>query len=120
MTLELGFRLQQVVLVLTRSPFLDVSQRILSSFLATGVEVKVYLLYDGVVAAKKGFGSRGIFNFKALIERYIQKGVRIVVDGRECQARGLDDLIEGVEVLDAPVSDLVDDIMNRNNRVIFV
>jgi len=81
---------------------------------ATRLEVKIYLLYDGVVAAKKGC------NVAGKIEEYIQKGVRIVVDDKEFQARGLGEMIEGVEVLNNPVSDLVSDVMKENSRVIVV
>ena len=103
-----------LILVLTRSPFLDISQRILSlpGLMATRLEVKVYLLYDGVVAAKTGCVGE--------IEECIRKGVRFVVDAREFQARGLSKMIEGVEVLENPVSDLVDDVMKENSRVIIV
>ena len=77
------------------------------------LETKIYLLYDGVVAAKKGYAASDI-------KKLIKKRVAVFVDLQEFKARGFDALIDGVKVLDNPVSELVDDIMRENSRVIVV
>ncbi len=42
------------------------------------------------------------------------------MDGSEFKARGLGRMLDDVKALDHPVSELVDDIMEENSRVIFV
>ena len=105
-----------LIAVLTRSPFSNLRPfTSLASKLAGQVSsVKIYLFYDGVLAAKKGA------SVEAEVRELTQKGVTVIVDGREFRARGLGPMVEGVKALDHPVSELVDDIMEENSRVILV
>lgn len=103
------------ILVLTGSPFSKVAETFLdlANSLAEQVSnAKVYLFYDGVLAAKKGN------QMETTLRDLAQKGVKVIVDGREFKARGLGEMAEGLEALDHPVSELVDDIMEENSRVI--
>jgi len=105
------------ILILTRSPFSEAARRffsLLDSISRQASGVKVYLFYDGVLAAKKGN------RMEAEVKAFIQKGVKVIVDGREFKARGLGEMSEGLEVLEHPVSELVDDIMAENSRAIVV
>jgi sulfur relay protein TusB/DsrH len=105
------------IVVLTQSPFSDVAGaffNIMNSLANQISEIKLYLFYGGVLAVKKDT------RLEAKMRELTQKGVVIIVDGREFNARGLGRIIEGVKVLDHPVSELVDDIMEENSRVIFV
>ena len=105
------------ILILTRSPFSEAAQaffRLLNSIAKRASGVKVYLFYDGVLAAKKDN------RMEAEIREFVQKGVQVIVDEREFKARGLGEMSEGLEVLEHPVSEMVDDIMAENSRAIVV
>jgi len=105
------------VFVLTRSPFSEVSQRFLSlvgSAVDLVKDVRLYLFYDGVLAARKGG------QVEKVLEGLITAGVRVITDGTEFKARGLAEMAKGIEVLSHPVSELVEDIMDENSRLILV
>ena len=105
------------ILILTRSPFSEAARgffRLLNLIAKRASGVKVYLFYDGVLAAKKGN------RMEAEVRDLAQKGVKVIVDGREFKARGLGEMSEGLEVLEHPISELVDDIMLENSRTIVV
>jgi len=65
-----------------------------------GMSVKVFLMGDGVVAAKRGQRTpEGFYNMEKMLQALIQRGVEVKVCGTCINARGLDpsELVEGVE-----------------------
>jgi len=66
----------------------------------TGMSVKVFLMGDSVVAAKRGQKTPdGYYNLEKMLRVLIKKGVEVKVCGACIDARGLDtsELVEGVE-----------------------
>jgi len=65
-----------------------------------GMDVKVFLMGDSVLAAKRGQKTpEGYYNMEKMIVALVQRRVEIKVCGACINARGLDvrDLVEGVE-----------------------
>lgn len=70
-----------------------------SSSQEVGMEVKVFLMGDSVLAAKKGQKTpEGYYNIEKMIGSLAQRGVEFKACGSCLDARGLDagDLVEGV------------------------
>lgn len=66
----------------------------------TGMSVRVFLMGDSVVAAKRGQKTpEGFYNMEKMLQALIHKGVEVKVCGTCINARGLDpsELVEGVE-----------------------
>ncbi len=66
----------------------------------TGMSVRVFLMGDSVVAAKRGQKTpEGFYNMEKMLQALIHKGVEVKVCGTCINARGLDpsELAEGVE-----------------------
>lgn len=67
---------------------------------AKEVEVKIFLLGDGVSAAKKGQSTpQGYYNLEKMLEDLIKRKTEIEVCGTCIAARGIkeEDMIEGVK-----------------------
>jgi uncharacterized protein involved in oxidation of intracellular sulfur len=67
---------------------------------AIGMHVKVFLMGDSVLAAKKGQSTpEGYYNLEKMIAEAAQKGVEIKTCGTCLKARGITDgeLVEGVQ-----------------------
>ncbi len=65
-----------------------------------GMSVKVFLMGDSVVAAKRGQKTpEGFYNMEKMLQVLIKRGVEVKVCGACISARGLDpsELVEGVE-----------------------
>jgi uncharacterized protein involved in oxidation of intracellular sulfur len=65
-----------------------------------GMNVRVFLMGDGVSAAKRGQKTpEGFYNMEKMLQALIQRGVEVKVCGTCINARGLDpsELVEGVE-----------------------
>ena len=65
-----------------------------------GMSVKVFLMGDSVVAAKRGQKTPdGFYNMEKMIHALLQRGVEVTVCGTCINARGLDpsELVGGVE-----------------------
>jgi len=66
----------------------------------TGMKVRVFLMGDGVSAAKRGQKTpEGFYNMEKMLLALAQRGVEVKVCGTCINARGLDpsELVEGVE-----------------------
>jgi uncharacterized protein involved in oxidation of intracellular sulfur len=75
--------------------------RYASALLANQVNVNLFLLADGVGAAKRGQKTpTGYYNTASMLGELIAKGAKVKTCGTCCAARGLDqqELIEGVEI----------------------
>lgn len=74
-----------------------------------GNNVSLYLVEDGVTAARKGEFGNKLLDAK-------KKGIKILADDKAVQSRGLDGkLVDGVEVKEIGI--LLDHIIEDNNRV---
>ncbi len=103
-----------LLLVLSKDPYtteipnlvLDIG---LNARAKKGSNVSLYLVEDGVTAARRGeFGNR-LLDAK-------KKGIKILADDKAVQSRGLDGrLIDGVEIKE--ISALLDHIVEDGNRV---
>jgi uncharacterized protein involved in oxidation of intracellular sulfur len=65
-----------------------------------GMNVQVFLMGDGVAAAKRGQKTpEGFYNMEKMLQALVQRGVEVKVCGACINARGLDpsELVEGVE-----------------------
>jgi sulfur relay (sulfurtransferase) complex TusBCD TusD component (DsrE family) len=110
----------RVGLILTRPPVSEEDaenalQTGLSS-LATGDEVDLFLLSDGVWAARKGLGGR----VGELLTAFQSAGGRVHVSGEHLRAGGLaaEQLRPGVEIAPDGLDRLVDLVMEEWDRVV--
>ncbi len=103
-----------LLLVLSKDPYtteipnlvLDVG---LNARTKRGSNVSLYLVEDGVTAARKGEFGNKLLDAK-------KKGIRILADDKAVQSRGLDgNLIQGVEIKE--IGTLLDHIIEDNTRV---
>jgi uncharacterized protein involved in oxidation of intracellular sulfur len=74
--------------------------RLASTAASDEMSVRVFLMGDSVVAAKRGQRTPdGFYNMEKMLQALIQRGVEVKVCGTCINARGLDpsELVEGVE-----------------------
>jgi len=74
--------------------------RLASTAASDDMSVRVFLMGDSVVAAKRGQKTPdGFYNMEKMLQAIIQRGVEVKVCGACINARGLDpsELVEGVE-----------------------
>ncbi len=103
-----------LLLVLSKDPYtteipnlvLDIG---LNAKSKKGSNVSLYLVEDGVTAARKSEFGNKLLDAK-------KKGIKILADDRAVQSRGLDgSLVQGVEVKE--IGTLLDHIVEDNTRV---
>ncbi|HEY9207419.1 MAG TPA: DsrE family protein [Candidatus Methanoperedens sp.] len=103
-----------LLLVLSKDPYtteipnlvLDIG---LNAKSKKGSNVSLYLVEDGVTAARKSEFGNKLLDAK-------KKGIRVLADDRAVQSRGLDgSLVPGVEVKE--IGTLLDHIIEDNTRV---
>ncbi len=103
-----------LLLVLSKDPYtteipnlvLDIG---LNAKAKNGSKVSLYLVEDGVTAARKSEFGNKLLDAK-------KKGIRILADDKAVQSRGLDgNLVPGVEIKE--ISALLDHIVEDNTRV---
>ncbi|MCX9009652.1 MAG: DsrH/TusB family sulfur metabolism protein [Candidatus Methanoperedens sp.] len=106
--------MSNLLLVLSKDPYtteipnlvLDIG---LNAKAKNGSKVSLYLVEDGVTAARKSEFGNKLLDAK-------KKGIRILADDKAVQSRGLNDsLIPGVEVKE--IGTLLDHIVEDNTRV---
>jgi sulfur relay protein TusB/DsrH len=112
-TLDIGF-------VITKAPlestlpygFLTIAQHAVD----TGKRISIFLLSDGIWLVKKNQKST-VFD---LLQNLIKQGVSVIVSKDHLEAAGLNDsdIIPGVTVVEKPYAQLVDDVMEKWQRVI--
>jgi len=109
-------------LVLTRSPHegdaVAAALRTALAALEGGDSVEVFLLGDGVWAAKKGVKGEAA----ELLEAMLKKGAELTASGEHLKACGLapEDLLPGTRVAEDPYDTLVDLVMERWDKVMVV
>ncbi len=77
-------------------------------------DVTIYLLQDGVLAARRSFKAG-----QQLVEEAGRNGLRLLVDGVSARPRGIvgDRLAKGIDVTD--MGTLVDLLMERSDKAIW-
>ena len=74
--------------------------RLAEALLVGEAEVRIFLLGDGVTAAKQGQATpKGYYNLEQMLQKLIEKGATVRACGSCLQARGLnpEELVPGVE-----------------------
>jgi sulfur relay protein TusB/DsrH len=107
-----GKYMTNLLLVLSKDPFTteipDLVMDIAHEATAKGADVSLYLIEDGVTAARN-------HTFGQKLARIQQQGVRVFADDMSLLARGISDkLIEGVEIKE--IGTLLDFIVDDYHR----
>jgi sulfur relay protein TusB/DsrH len=81
-----------------------------------GMDVRIYLLGDGVLCSKKG--QKG--HIGANIRAAISKGISVKASAKDLRARAItaEQVEQGVELVEDMEGDFVEDVMERSERVI--
>ncbi len=101
-----GEKLARATIVINRAPYGEETPwnalRLAQALIAKGLDVNIFLLGDGVSAAKKGQSTpHGYYNLEAMLVDLLKRGVKVGACGTCTTARGLgeEDIVEGIRIL---------------------
>ena len=106
-----------IAVALTHSPYSgerDGLFRLLVLWADQSVELRIYLMGNGVLAVKEGS------QLEDVISELTQKGVVFLADKKELNARGLRSTFRNLRVTDNLVSEFVDDLMKEDWKALVI
>jgi sulfur relay protein TusB/DsrH len=106
-----------IAVALTHSPYSGEREGLfglLDLFVDQSASLRVYLMGDGVLAAKEGS------QLQDVISELTQKGVVFLAEKKELNARGLRNTFRNLRVTDDLVSEFVDDLMKEDWKALVI